>query len=112
MKIQTESKFLAAACIYFGLMCAVLTVKFSSILSDLIVSAPLLTRVALAPGTIGWLIMFGGIATIILWKDSWERFQIPNSFIAATLGAIVWTFLAAMAFPLIGVFLFLVRSSS
>jgi hypothetical protein len=104
MSVRTESRLLAAICIYFGVFCALITPKISSICGDLLVSTPFFTRVMLSPGALGWLLAFSVVAGIVLWKDSWERLRVPNSFFGVTVAGIAWTFIVAVLWPIIGIF--------
>ena len=105
MTTRTESNFLALACIFSGVLCALVASNMSSICRDLEFSPPFFTRVILSVGAVGWLLTFIVVAGIALWKEFWKGLRIPNSLLVATTAVILCTFDAAVLLLIIQLFL-------
>lgn len=100
MTAKAESRTVASVYIALGVWCALMTPKMYSIM-DILEDPPFFTRAVFFVGSVGWFVICGAVAGLVLWKDTWKRLQPSNSLFAMAFPAIVSTFAIALFLPFV-----------
>jgi drug/metabolite transporter (DMT)-like permease len=101
MSVRVTSKVLAAIFVLLGVGCTVLTSKFVDIFAELKLDPPFISRATPGFGIAWWLVICCTFAGLTLWKDSWKKPRVPNSFFVIVLAVIVLTLMRSLFLPLI-----------
>ena len=100
MTMRTESNLLAVTYVALGAWCALMIPKMYSIM-DILEDPPFFTRATLSVGTVGWFVICGLVAALVLWKDSWKRVRVSNSLLVMAFPVIISTFAVALFLPMV-----------